>query len=127
MFRIKFYRTSGGSAPVKEWLDTLENGNIDEVDLLDVIRNKINLLIEKSNNFERLGKQHVHCLTRGEKIDCHIWELIVKNYRIFYSQYSNIYVLLHFVHKKTNKVDRNDINISITRMKEWVYKNGRNI
>lgn len=123
MFHIEFYETSNGRSPVADWLDELHAGNINDIELLDIVKRKIEWLEEYGL---LLGINHIKCLTKGRKLAYDIWELRVpyKNniYRIFFSPYeNNILVLLHKIHKKKQKIDQSDIEISIKRMKQWVY------
>lgn len=126
MLNIKFFETSSGRSPIEEWLDSLKNGNINDLKLLRSIIFKMDLL---ENMGAKLGKPHCDCLTSGRRLAYHIYELRIpfnnNTYRIFYSFYNeDIVVLLHWVHKKTQKVEKSDIDLSIGRMKKWVIKNG---
>lgn len=122
MYQIEFYETSNGRSPVGVWFDELESGNLNDIELLDIIVRKIGWLEEHGLS---LGRKHIKCLTKGRKLEYHIWELRIpfnnNTYRIFFSPFRNkIFVLLHKIHKKKQKVDKSDIDKSLKRMKQWV-------
>jgi mRNA-degrading endonuclease RelE of RelBE toxin-antitoxin system len=117
MADIDFYKTRRGDCPVRDWLDRLSNGNIREATLYDAIERNIDHLLNRGTKM--LGPSHVKCLTRKRKCANHIWELIVGDYRLYYSIYKgNVYVFLLYVHKKRQEAKH--IGLAITKMKEWV-------
>lgn len=126
MINIIYYDKPGGREPVKEWLDSLEHGNRDSKKLLRSINHKLDMLESIGIN---LGKPHCDCLTSGRRLGYHLYELRIpfgtNTYRIFYSFYNeDIIVLLHWIQKKTRKVEKSEINLSLKRMNDWVARNG---
>ncbi|MFZ5597094.1 MAG: hypothetical protein ACOY31_08805 [Bacillota bacterium] len=84
MFQIDFYETSSGRSPVADWFDELNAGNLNDIELLEVIKRKIGWLEEYGLS---LGVNHIKCLTKGRKLEYDIWELKIpfnnNTYRIF--------------------------------------------
>lgn len=112
-FKIFFYQTSDGRAPVFEYLEKLRLAkNQMNRELYDKIMVKLHMLALAGN---RLGPPHVKFLLDK------IWELRVKNERILYVTIigNNIYLLHNFT-KKTQKTPRHDLQIAIQRFKQLI-------
>ena len=70
-----------------------------------------------------LGFPHIKKINSKENI----WELRIKHssnhYRIFYfTLSSNEFLLLNAIHKKTNKLNKKDIDLSIKRKRDYLNR-----
>ncbi|MFA6075035.1 MAG: type II toxin-antitoxin system RelE/ParE family toxin [Negativicutes bacterium] len=103
MFEIIFYRDSGGSEPVKEYIETLVNKQDKDSRIkLNKLRDYIKILSEYGT---RAGEPYI------KHIDDGIWELRPLRNRIFFFSWQEThFVLLHQFVKKTQKTPRREID-----------------
>ncbi len=110
-WKIEYYSTSSGRAPVKEFIDGL--GEKPKARVF----NTLELLTEFGTN---LGLPHAKKVTNTP-----LWELRIlgeKSLRFFYvAKVGRAFLLLHGFTKKTQKIPRREIRVSLDRLKD--YKN----
>jgi phage-related protein len=107
-WRVFFYKNTSGEEPVKEFILKQPNGAIGE------ILHVFDLLYRFDIS---LGQPYV------EKVEGKIWSLRIKHssdyYRIFYFAFTGKkFILLHAVKKKSDKLQKRDIEIAIARMND---------
>lgn len=114
MYEIEFYNN--------------KNKKIDCKVLLNELRNRdgknSRIRINKINNYFDLLSRHGLYLGKPyiKKLDSNIRELRPIRYRILFFQYSNKFVMLHWFLKKTNKTPKNEIELAINEMKDYLNK-----
>lgn len=112
-WKIIYYNDSHGKEPVYEFIESLSP----------------NAQAKVSNTFDllvlfgiRLGLPHVKKVTGTD-----LWELRVlggDNIRIFYiASTGRQFLLLHGFIKKTQKTDKKELKVAISRLKEFNYHN----
>lgn len=114
MYEIEFYNN--------------KNKKIDCKVLLNELRNRdgknSRIRINKINNYFDLLSRHGLYLGKPyiKKLDSNIRELRPIRYRILFFQYGNKFVMLHWFLKKTNKTPKNEIELAINEMKDYLNK-----
>ncbi|MEW6171959.1 MAG: type II toxin-antitoxin system RelE/ParE family toxin [Bacillota bacterium] len=119
MYDVIFYEDPKGRRPVEEWLRQLAGEalrNKESRVLYNAISRTIDLL---STVGVRLGPPKVKIVYREEP---RIWELRVKQVRIFFGQDGGQFILLHHIFKDAKKLDRKDIDVAISRMLDWLER-----
>ena len=105
----KFYRSSSGNEPVREWLRALEPEH----------RQTIGEDIAYVQYKWPIGKPKVDHL-RGD-----VWEIRSKIgnriARVLFAVESQELVLLHAFIKKTQRTDPDDIDLALRRLQEWQH------
>lgn len=108
VYKIVFYQTSRGSYPVKEFIEKLDSRTKSKVtDAIKILQESGTLL--KPPYMKKLMKS--------------LFELRIKSkvaVRIFYSQHTQTYYLLHAFIKKSQKTPVKELRIAIDRMKELI-------
>ncbi|HJX54867.1 MAG TPA: type II toxin-antitoxin system RelE/ParE family toxin [Polyangia bacterium] len=103
---IAFYRTPGGSEPVRKWLMSLPAE----------VRKEIGAEIRNVQNGWPLGKPYVDGFGGG------VYEVRTshagRQYRVFFIILEETMVLLHGFQKKTQKTPADEINLARRRQKE---------
>jgi phage-related protein len=112
-WKIIFYHDSHGQEPVYEFIESL-NPKIQAK-----LSNTFDLLIQFGT---RLGLPHVK-----KVINTDLWELRIlgaDNIRIFYiASTGHQFLLLHGCIKKSQKTDKKNLKIAISRLKEFKRHN----
>ncbi len=107
-WKVKFFQTVRGDAPVKEFIELLERSGY--LKAFRTIR-----LLEKFGPFIKPPY--------AKKIQGTLYELRVvgkDSIRIFYTQQKDAYYILHAFKKKTQKTPQKEIQIALDRMKEII-------
>ena len=113
-FQITFFKTCSGKIPVKEFIDNLYPKTQAKIarhfDLLE----EFGLLLKepciKSLNYRNLYELRVR------------WNKLCYRF-LFYMLKYNIIVILHCYIKKSEKIPKNELLISINRLKEFLKEN----
>ena len=105
-WQIKFFQTARGDYPVKDFIERLNKKTYARV-LRSIT------LLQEFGPFLKMP--------HSRKMTSNLYELRVKgaeSIRIFYSQISKIYYLLHAFKKKTQKTPSKEIKIALDRVRE---------
>ena len=108
MFEVRFYRNQRGDAPVRDYIDLLEERPQD----------KVLAFIKK---LEREG----HLLRRPTAgyLGGKLWELRPDQHRILYAFYDRTsIVLLHAILKKSYPVPSGDMGLALKRLDDWMRR-----
>jgi len=107
-WNIVYYQTASGNEPVKEFINKLTNKKQAKV---------VWMLQLLKQHGKSLPKQYLKYLAKTR----YLWELKVGIYRIFLSflEKKNI-LLIHTIVKKTQKIPKKDIKLSIKRLKPYL-------
>ena len=113
MYKVIFYKTSGGREPVREYLLKLKQ-SINESDrkLFDKAMRYIGLLEQQGLS---LGMPYI------KHLEGNLWELRPKDLRvIFFIRGKKIIVLLSSFKKTTQKTPKNELQLAIKRLKSLI-------
>lgn len=105
--RVKFYRTSNGNEPVREWLQSLSK--------------EVKKIVGEDIRTVQIVWPHGMPLVRhmGSKL----WEIrsSIPNgtIRVFFTIRDEHIVLLHSIMKKTQKTPQLELDIARKRLREW--------
>ena len=110
-WQVVFYNDETGNEPVKDFISNQTKGTIAE------ILHKFDLLIQFN---VMLGLPHVRKVNKSG-----IRELRIKHgsdiYRFFFFAHTGQeFILLHAIKKKKDKLSKNDINLAIKRMDNYI-------
>jgi phage-related protein len=113
VYLVEYY-TENGKSPVFDFISSLNHKHQAK------ILREIDLLAEFGFS---LGLPHIKSIKNSDGL----WELRIKhssnNFRILYFHYSQgKFVLLHGFKKTTSKTPKNDINIALKRMKNYLQR-----
>lgn len=110
MYQIKFYKNRRGDSPVKEFIDSLDPQTQMKVAQF------LGLLEEMGPRLKR---------PFADKLAGKIYELRPKQGRILYFFFAgDKIVLVHGFLKKTNAVERSDIELAERRRVDWIFRGG---
>lgn len=116
MYRVIFYQTRRGDAPVKEFLDALESKHRAKVYAA------LKRLQEEGSNLRRPEVAHL----RGKVLELRV-RFARNQYRILYFFYSeDTIVLLHAFTKKTPQVPYREIEQAERNMSDFLVRYGGN-
>ena len=108
-WKIVYFHDTKGNEPVYEFIESL-NSNAQAK-----LSNTFDLLSEFGT---RLGSPHIK-----KVVNTDFWELRIlgaDNIRIFYiASFGHQFLLLHCFIKKTQKTDKKELKIAISRLKEF--------
>lgn len=117
MYRIDFYKDENGKSELLDFIRHLlltSETNKDSRIQYDKIYSQIKLLREKGTNLPAKYTKH---------IDGDIWELRPGKNRIFYFCYlDDMFVLLHYFHKTTDKTPRQEIERAKAERDDYVRR-----
>jgi len=108
MWKVKFFQTTRGNYPVKEFIEKLEKKTYARA-LRSIT------LLQEFGPFLRMPY--------SKKIGQGLYELRVKGVeaiRIFYTQANEEYYLVHAFKKKTQKIPKQEIKLGLDRVKELI-------
>lgn len=107
-WKVKFFQAARGDYPVKDFIEKLEKSSYARVlRLID--------LLQEFGPFLKMPY--------SKKVASALYELRVKgkeSIRIFYTQISQEYYLLHAFKKKKQKIPKKEIEIALDRVKELI-------
>ena len=115
MFKINYYQTRQGRQPIKEYIDSLQavaDANKDSRVKLKKIFEYLDVL---THHGTRAGQPYV------KHIEGDLWELRPLADRIFFFCWQgDHFVLLHHVHKKTQKTPKREITQALNNMRDFI-------
>ena len=103
---VRFYQTPGGSSPVAQYLESLEE--LEAVCIYAVLA-----------EIQRIGLKGP--LVQIRSIRGKLWELKLGKYRVFYVLITgSVMLLLHACKKQSQKARQRDLGVALSRMKHVV-------
>jgi phage-related protein len=105
-WHVVFYTTPSGRSPVLEYVNALSV--LEQVE----VRNAVRLLEEYGIKLGMPEARHV----QGK-----LWELRPTAHRLLYfAHVEHTFVILHAFHKQTNKTPKQDLELALRRMGEYL-------
>lgn len=117
MYTVIFYRDKNGKSDVEEYIKELsQKSNTSKSD--HITYTKLASYIENLTKYgTRIGKPTV------KYISDNIWELRPLNNRIFFFYWKdNMFVLLHYYIKKSQKMPKKEFSIAKNRLKDFIER-----
>lgn len=110
-YQIEYYQNAANDEPVRDFIDALP------IRAQAKCFNYLNLL---NMNGTMLASTHI------KKVEGDIWELRPEyggvEYRLFFGRHKNIFVFVHAITKKRQKLTRGDIALAQKRFDDWKGK-----
>jgi len=120
MYDVIFYSDNRGREPTAEFISELRQKSLTDksarINFSKIVA-YIDLLCEKGTRVGEPVVKHLH----GD-----IWEIRPLDNRILFAHYKgNIYILLHYFTKKTNKTPQGEITQAKRNLADYIERNGR--
>jgi phage-related protein len=113
-FEIEFYETSGGTCPVREFLDELKKSNPDDfAAILAGLAKLRNREYHRPPLSKAIGEDLFELRHVG-KLNTHVLYFFMKSRRI---------ILVQGIRKKTRKLPARDRQVALDRKRDWLARN----
>lgn len=119
MYTVKFYEDANGKSEVRDYLEELAcNSKTDKNTRIN--KNKIFTYIKALQEYgTRIGKPIV------KHIEDNLWELRPLSNRIYFFYWkNNIFILVHYYIKKSQKTPKRELETAKRNIKDWLERNG---